>query len=117
MRLLSRWGTAHSWPEGQARLLTPTSNETPLWAQKKTELVRMAPLGDPGKPGAKDIYVLLHKRKPMTPMAENMSSSVQIPGLSLTSCLALGKLLKGLHFRFFILKKRLKLRPLGRLGK
>lgn len=40
----------------------------------------------------------------MSPMAEGVSSSVQIPVLLLPSCVALGKLLKFLHFHFLIHK-------------
>lgn len=62
-------------------------------------------LCDPGEPGAKEgIYVLPFEREPMSPMAENIRSSVQTPGLSLTSCVASGRLLNFLHFRFLIHK-------------
>lgn len=40
----------------------------------------------------------------MSPMAEGVSSSVQIPVFLLPSCVALGKLLKFLHFHFLIHK-------------
>lgn len=61
--------------QGQAWLLTPVR------VQEKMQLVRMTLLRDPGEPGAKDIYVLPHERELISPMAENISSSVQTPGL------------------------------------
>lgn len=68
--------------------------------QKKTELVRMTFLCDPGDPGAKDIYVLPHESEPMSPMAENISSIVQTSGLSSTRQIAFNFL----HFCFLIHK-------------
>lgn len=73
-------------------------------AQKKIELVRVTFLCDPGDPGAKDVYVLPHEREPMSPMAENISSSVQTPGLSSTNRVVSRKFLNFLHFRFLIHK-------------